>query len=433
VAAPTVLFLTSDPVGSEMGGNAIRAYELARALGRHARAVLAAPTSGGTPPPGVTMEPIDPARPEALRPLIEAADVIVTQPQGAVVTSWLRRSDAALVYDLYDPGPLEALEIHAGASPARRRLEAMLAVDHLLEALHLGNHFICATERQRDLWLGAMVATRLLTPAVYSSDPSLRSVIDVVPFGTPEEAPERAAAGGVRARFPEIPGDAEVVLWNGGIWNWLDPDTAIRAVGLLAERRPRLRLVFMGRPPPTEAAARAARAARDRAGRAGLLDRIVFFNDAWVPYEQRSEWLLEADCAVSTHLDHLETRFAFRTRLLDCLWARLPIVCTEGDELAERIVRNDLGGVAPPGDAPALAAALERVLDRGKASYADALADAAAELSWATVARPLIRYVMQPGHPPRLGAARDRRAARSAQRLRAAGIRAGRRAHRLLP
>jgi glycosyltransferase involved in cell wall biosynthesis len=424
VSAPCVLFITGDVVGSEMGGNAIRAFELARTVGRHAPVVLAAPTGSGDPPPDVTREPYDPARPVALRPLIEAADVIVTPPQGAVATSWLRRSDAVLVYDLYDPTALEALEIHAGASPARRRFWATLAVDQLLDALHLGNHFICATEQQRDLWLGAMVATRLVTLRAYDADPSLRSVIDVVPFGVPELPPDPAGGGGIRARFPQIPGDAEIVLWNGGIWNWLDPETAIRAIGLLSERRPRLRLVFMGRPPPRDADARTARASREVAARAGLLDRIVFFNDAWVPYAHRSAWLLEADCAVSTHLDHLETRFAFRTRLLDCLWAGLPVVCTAGDELAERIVHRDLGAVARPGDARGLAEALERVLGRGKESYGAALSAAAAELSWPEVAGPLIRYVTQSSHPPRLGAGRDRRASRPVQRLRAAGIRA---------
>jgi glycosyltransferase involved in cell wall biosynthesis len=433
VAAPTVLFITGDPVGAEMGGNAIRAYELARAVAPHADAVLAAPQGRGASPSTVRIERFDPARPEALRPLIDAARAIVTPPQGAEVTAWLRRSEAALIYDLYDPGALETLEIHAVASSARRRLWATLAVDQLLDALHLGNRFICATERQRDLWLGAMVAARLIAPPVYDADPTLRSVIDIVPFGVPEEAPQPVDGGGTRARFPQLGGEAEIVIWNGGIWNWLDPETAVRAFALLAERRPQARLVFMGRPPPGDADARAACAARDVAAQAGLLDRLVFFNDAWVPYGERSAWLLDADCAVSAHHDHLETRFAFRTRLLDCLWARLPVVCTDGDELAERIVRAHVGATAPPGDAGALASALERVLRRGKASYADALAAAADELSWPRVAEPLIRYITQPAHPPRLGAARDRRAARPAQRLRAAGIRAGRRTRRLLP
>src|SRR5262249_28644569 len=77
----------------------------------------------------------------------------------------------------------------------------------------------------------------------------------------------------------------------------------------------------------------------------------------WVPYEERVNWLLDADCAVSAHLDHVETRFAFRTRLLDCFWAGLPVVCTEGDDLAERVARDDLGGTVAAGDVDGMAAA----------------------------------------------------------------------------
>ena len=60
----------------------------------------------------------------------------------------------------------------------------------------------------------------------------------------------------------------------------------------------------------------------------GLRDRVVFFNFGWVPYAERGRYLLEADVAVSAHFDDIETRFAFRTRFLDCLWAGLPVVTT---------------------------------------------------------------------------------------------------------
>jgi hypothetical protein len=78
-----------------------------------------------------------------------------------------------------------------------------------------------------------------------------------------------------------------------------------------------------------------------------MLGSGVIFNDTWVPYEHRDGWLMAADCALSTHLEHLETRFSSRTRLLDCFWARLPIVCTGGDELADRVERENLGAVVP--------------------------------------------------------------------------------------
>ena len=51
----------------------------------------------------------------------------------------------------------------------------------------------------------------------------------------------------------------------------------------------------------------------------------------------------EADLGVSAHRDHLEARYAHRTRLLDYLWAGLPVVATRGDALAELVDRERLG------------------------------------------------------------------------------------------
>ncbi len=68
----------------------------------------------------------------------------------------------------------------------------------------------------------------------------------------------------------------------------------------------------------------------------GLTGTHVFFNDDWVEYDDRPNYLLEADVGVSTHLDHVETAFSFRTRVLDYLWAGLPVVATQGDALAGR-------------------------------------------------------------------------------------------------
>jgi glycosyltransferase involved in cell wall biosynthesis len=405
-----VLVVTQDPLGAEMGGNAIRAAELAGVLTWHA---------------DVTLVSLDPADPRALRPRIREADFVVTTPQSAAVSGWLRRARARIVYDLYDPHVLELLD----STPDSRRggMSRTIALDQLLEALHGGHHFLCATERQRDLWIGAMLAARLITAAVYRRDPTLRSLIDVVPFGVPERPPARHAGEGPRERFEAIGADDEVVLWNGGIWSWLDPETAIRAVARLAERRPGVRLVFMGRPPTQPEMARAAAAARALAEREGLLDEVVFFNDHWVPYRERDAWLLDANCVLSTHGDHLETRFSFRTRLLDCFWAGVPMVCTAGDELGSRVARDDLGVSVPPGDVEAVADGLERVLERGRAAFAPQLARVASEFAWPSVAAPLVRYVTAPSTGPRLGHHAGARAVDPARRARSAAIRLGRR------
>jgi hypothetical protein len=39
--------------------------------------------------------------------------------------------------------------------------------------------------------------------------------------------------------------------------------------------------------------------------------------------------LREADIGVSLHREDVETRYSFRTRVLDYLWAGLPIITTE--------------------------------------------------------------------------------------------------------
>jgi len=404
-ARPRVLFISADPVGPEMAGVGIRCWELAQALAPHARVTLAAIRIGPMPPSEVKLVTFEPHSPRALRPHIFAADLIVAQPQWPVVTAWLKRSKARVVYDLYDPETFETIELFSDRSRTLRRLMVELSLDRLNDALRTGDHFICASEKQRDLWLGAMYAGRLIDAPAYDRDPSFRSVIDVVPFGLPGDAPRATDPLAMQRSIPQLLEDDEIVLWNGGIWNWLDAAGAVRAFALLSERRPQTRLVFMGAT-TNPAGRRASDEARRVAAEKGLLDRTVFFNTHWVPYGERANWLLGASCACSAHEEHLETRFAFRTRLLDCFWAGLPVVCSDGDELAERVRREQLGEAVPAGDERALAAALERVLERGRAFYLDALSGVAAEYAWPRVAQPLIRFLAGGDAHQRLGSAR---------------------------
>jgi glycosyltransferase involved in cell wall biosynthesis len=429
---PTVLFISADPVGEQMAGLGIRYWELAHVLGAHASVTIA---HGGRPGPagggegtadGLRTVVYRPHAPAPLQALIASADVVVTHPQWPLVNRWLRRSRARIVFDLYCPETLETLAERR--APIRRQLTAT-TLDRLHAALRVGHHFMCASETQRDLWLGAMLALRLIGPELYDSDPSLRSVLDLVPFGVPSEPPAGATTDGPRETIDDLGEDSEIVLWNGGIWNWLDAETAIRAVGALSERRPGVRLVFMGASRDNPASARATDAAVATARELGLLGSVVHFHDRWVPYAERGAWLGEAACALSTHAEHLEAHFAYRTRLLDCLWAGLPIVCTSGDDLAGRVEREGLGAVAPPGDVHALSASLERVLERGRDAYSAKLKSAAAEQTWERVAQPLLRWIYDPVAPRRpVDTARDAVRAPAGQRVREAAYLAGGRA-----
>ena len=77
----------------------------------------------------------------------------------------------------------------------------------------------------------------------------------------------------------------------------------------------------------------------------------------------RGAWLTDADIGVSAHFDDVETRFSFRTRLLDCVWAGLPTVSTEGDDVGEQIARSGGGHIVPVEDVDAWVRALAPLVD----------------------------------------------------------------------
>jgi glycosyltransferase involved in cell wall biosynthesis len=396
---PRVTILCLAKVGAEMTSPAIRAYELARVLSRAGAEVsLLATEVDDAQGMEVVVDSFD--RHRGLGDKLAGAEVVLAQPQWPLVMRDLRRSGARLIFDLYYPDTLEKLE-HTAVSPARTRdLRIAMTVDRFNEATRIGHHLICASEVQRDLWLGTMLGQGLIRPKLYDRDPSLRSAIDVVPFGVPDEPP-RSGGRSPWAKFRGIGEGDEVVLWNGGIWPWLDAATALRAIDELAARRPTAKLVFMAGPNDEMSRAAGARA-RDLAAELGLLDRSVFFNSGWVPYAERGEWLLAASCALHCHRPSQGTRFAL-SRALDCFWAGLPVVSSGGDAFAEEIEREDLGAVASQGDPEAVARAIERVLDRGRQSYAEALGRAAERYRWDRAAEALIRFATESDATPRLG------------------------------
>lgn len=384
------LVISRSPVGESMSGGAIRAVELARAIAADTAGpvTLAAPASTLQGVPGVGGVEYQLADPAALRPLIATSLAVLTQPHDLEVQSWLRRSGAVVIVDLYDPEPFEVLESFAAlGGPTRRRLAVALTTDRIVAAVRDSDHAVCASETQRSLWLGVMLAANLISPGAYDADPALRARLDLVPFGLPATAP---AAHEDPAALAMLPTDAEIVLWNGGIWPWLDIETPIRAMSAVCQRRPNAHLVILGASDEGPGAG-GTRRARELVAELALDERVHL--RGWVPYARRADWLLRAAAAVACHTDHLETRFAYRTRLLDCVWAGLPIVCTEGDELADRVDREGLGRTVPEASVPALADALVDVLQRGRAHYAAPLAAFAQGARWSTVAGPLVRWI----------------------------------------
>ena len=416
---PHILFVSTDIVGPAMAGPGIRAWELAHTLAAHSAVTLAAPDSA-TPPESATVRifPYRFGQAGTLAPALAGADVIVGQGFALAYHPELLASALPIAIDLYDPLIIEGLDLYAGADLAAA--EAQHAQYQALTDAQLrrGDFFFCATEAQRDYWLGALTGVGRINPGVArATDRDLRQLIDLVPSGIATSAPARTATPALRGTHPALGPDDVIALWAGGLWDWFDPQILVRAVASLRDECPRLRLVFFGgaRPNPHGEPFTTGKrhAAEALAAELGVLNQSVVFIDRWVPYAERGALLAEADLGVSAHLPGIETHFAFRTRLLDYLWARLPALCTAGDSLGELFAAAGCAQLVPPHDLAGWLAAF-RQLYHGAAARGEMRAAAgtlAEEWTWEQVAQPLIGFCTNPRRLPAITPAADTRVA----------------------
>ena len=393
-----------------MAGPAIRAVELARVLAGHFDVTLAAPGPSRLDHPRI--EPLEATSSDfdVLLSALRRHDVVVAQQLPAQLLRYVERLPIRYVADLYNPLMIELLEALAEANAPREQSLARRLTRTVFAQCAVADFVICASEKQRDLWLGGMGLSGLIDLESYRRDRTYRAIVDVVPFGLAERSPahERAVLKGV---WPGIGSDDRVLLWGGGIWRWLDALTPMRAVERLTADGRRVHLFFLGLARPgadarliPSSAEQAIAYARER----GLEGKSVHFNHGWVPYEERQSYLLEADLGISAHHDHLEARFSFRTRVLDYIWAGLPMVLTRGDSMAELVERRDLGQTVDPEDSAGFAAACAELLDDADRLGATArrVRELAPSFHWEEAARPLIEYCRE--HRKRPGPRRPR-------------------------
>jgi glycosyltransferase involved in cell wall biosynthesis len=397
-----VLVVTPDVLQTRMAGPAIRAWQMAQALSQEHDVQLATTVRCELTHPDFPVSHVDDAQ---LQALVGWAEVVIFQGHVMENHPWLRRSDRVIVADIYDPIHLEVLEQARDLSGPSRRLSVRLAVETLNDQLTRGDFFLCASEKQRDFWLGQLSGIGRINPATYDSAENLESLIAVVPFGVADQPPE-ATKPALKGIVPGIGPDDKVILWGGGVYNWFDPITLIHAVDRLRRRVPDVRLYFMGmaHPNPSVPTMHMAVRTQQLAEELDLVGKHVFFNEGWVEYDQRQNYLLESDIGVSTHLDHVETAFSFRTRILDYLWASLPIVATTGDSFADIIEHRGFGITVAPGDVEGLEAALHQLLtdDEFSGACRAAIAEHVEEFRWSNALQPLLDFCRSPHRSPDL-------------------------------
>ena len=180
-----IVVATADSVTPKMAGPAIRAWQIASALSReHDVRLVTTTRCTVAQPDGFRVSAIDD---RGLREAERWCDVFIFQGWVMASRPYLRDSEKIVVVDIYDPIHLEQLEQGRGERDAKRHRVMHAASAVLNEQLLRGDFFICASDKQRDFWLGHLATLGRVNPVTYDEDETLRSLISVVPFGISDD------------------------------------------------------------------------------------------------------------------------------------------------------------------------------------------------------------------------------------------------------
>ena len=396
---PHLLIVSNDVVDAKMGGPGMRYLEMARALGAELNVTLAVPVDTSLQLPNVRLVHYREEHPSSLQILVENCDVALISGYIIQKFPFLHSTRARLVVDLYDPFPLENLHYYLCEPIEAQATMNRQAIEIVNQLARVGDFFICGSERQRDFWMGMLAANGRVNPYTFARDPALRALIEIVGIGLPgRELEHRPFLRGVHPAFSD---QSRIVLWGGGIWDWLDPLTLVRAWRQVIAAHPQARLVFLGTRHPNRLVPthRVAAETQSLATETGERDRTIFFFE-WLTYADREAMLCEADVGVVLHPLHIETRYSIRTRVLDYMWARLPVLVSDGDVTSEWVQQYGIGRVVPPLDSAAVADALVEILAKPKADWAAAFEPIRSAMCWQRVVEPLKQYCLHGSYAP---------------------------------
>lgn len=293
-----------------------------------------------------------------------------------VIALWLEKdvllhchkNNIFIVFDVYAPVPVENLALFMfSGNPIDTSVDYTYRQSYSLykEFFEYGDLFLFSNRRQLDFWMGYVFGLGIIKVSSYLERPLFERFI-YAPMGIDTSAKITHNKNVMRDIIPGITDKDKILLWTGGIWNWFDAQVLIKAMKLIEKTNPETKLVFFGikHPNPNIPTMQEASNAITLSKELGLYNKTVFVHEGWVPYKERLNYLLEADAAVNTAKESIESEFAHRTRVLDHILTKLPTVATAGDYISDEILTQDgIGLTVKPNDEVALSAAIKQALN----------------------------------------------------------------------
>ena len=292
-----------------------------------------------------------------------------------------------LIFDLYDPIIFEQQERLKNTPLLTRKIKLAQIASQLQLMLASGDYFLCASHIQRDWW--QMYLDKMGRG---------QNLISVVPFGLQKNIKDNKQ--NIYHKIKGIGKNDKIILWGGGIYDWLDPITPIKAMAEVIKQRKDAKLIFLSSTHPNPALPKMdmIEKAITFAKKLQLYNRFVYFLPGWIAYEERDNYFQNAYLGICAHFDNLETKYAFRTRDLDYLKAELPIVTTKGDYFANLVEAEKIGLSVDFEKARAMATAILKLLQDKKFynSCQKNIVKIKSRFYWPNVAKPLLEFCRYP-------------------------------------
>lgn len=295
-------------------------------------------------------------------------DVIVALWLEEDVLLHCHKKNIFIVFDVYAPVPVENLALFMfSGNPVDASVDYTYRQSYSLyeKFFEYGDLFLFSNRRQLDFWMGYVFGLGIIKVSSYLQRPIFERFI-YAPMGIDTSTKIAHNKPVMRNVIPGVTDKDKLLLWTGGIWNWFDAQVLIRAMKLIEKSNPEAKLVFFGikHPNPNIPTMQEASNAIALSKELGLYNKTVFVKEGWVPYKERLNYLLEADAAVYTAKDSIESEFAHRTRVLDHILTKLPTVATAGDYIADDIlVQDGIGLTVKPNDEVELSIAIKEILN----------------------------------------------------------------------
>lgn len=299
-----------------------------------------------------------------------------------------------IVTYLWSVAPIGSLEFQdfAGRYDQKKLHEFITSSFNL--SLLVSDKIFCRDERIKTFLWGALTSLGRINLDNYIHDKKLYNIIESAPFGI-ESKPPKHTHDIYRGKYDGIGKQDLLLIWNGGVWNWNDGETLIKAMKKLRDSN--IKLIFQGfvHPDKEQEMSQEAKRTLKLARQQGVENENVFFPKDWIPFHQRGNYLTECDVGVVSSPDIPEANLFLKTRIYDYLWAELPIILNDSEAFASLVEENGLGLVARTGDVSDWAEKIRRLkkdthLRKGIIKN---IKNYKRELTWTKTLKPVERYL----------------------------------------